>query len=183
MARFATCKLADLLYWRGKSPAKVGGLIVSVAEKTTKKGDLMAQLVLEDSDGSFEMVVFPRKWAEVKSCVTVGLACIVEGRMGDREPRNFIVDALTPLDEAAAKEAGLVRIRLRTDLIGAPFNVKDFAMALRDCRGNSPVLLELADDKESCVLSLADYRVESGAAKLLERLGEVVPLAALEVVC
>ena len=102
--------------------------------------------------------------------------------MGDREPRNFIVERLTPLSEA--NDVGIVRIRLRMGVASRELNVRDFARALRDCRGPSPVLLEFQDDRDSCVVYLNDFRVDSSVPDLLRRrLAEVVPSEALEVVC
>lgn len=107
---------------------------------------------------------------------------MVEGRMGDREPKNFIVERLMPLSEAG--DSGIVRIRLRLNLVPRELNVRDFAKALRDCRGASPVLLEFLDDRDSCVVYLNDFRVDPSVPSRLEtRLSEIVPLEALEVVC
>ena len=101
---------------------------------------------------------------------------------GDREPKNFIVERLTPLSEA--EDAGIVRIRLKVNLVPQALNVRDFARALRDCRGTSPVLLEFQDDRDACVVYLNDFRVDpSVPGRLQSRLAEVVPLEALEVVC
>ncbi len=182
MARFTNCTIEDLACWQSSLPARVGGILLSSTEKSTKKGSLMGLLVIEDSEASMEMVVFPKTWEQVKPQIAIGTPFIAEGKMGDREPRNFIVDRLITIDDAAAREAGLVRIRLRADLAPS-INVKEFAVALRDCRGNSPVLLELADEKESCVIYLKDFCVNSAEpVQLMDRLSMVAPSAALEVV-
>ena len=183
MLNFTTCTIQDLPCWRGDIPARVGGILLSVVEKTTKKGKQMGILTMEDSEESLEMVVFPGSWETVKGQVEVGLPCVVEGRMGDREPRNFIVDKLIPLKDMASSEEAIVRIRLRADLISYSFDVKSFAVALRDCQGRSPVLLELTDERDSCVLYLKDFRVERNLDRLSDTLARVVPAEALEVVC
>ncbi|MDO4786089.1 MAG: DNA polymerase III subunit alpha [Fretibacterium sp.] len=182
IGRFTNCSIADLPYWQGRTAPKVGGILLSVTEKTTKKGAAMGQMLLEDSNSSIEMVAFPRTWEAVKPQARLGVPCVVEGRMGDREPKNFIVERLTPLSEAG--DSGIVRIRLRLNLVPRELNVRDFAKALRDCRGASPVLLEFLDDRDSCVVYLNDFRVDPSVPSRLEtRLSEIVPLEALEVVC
>ena len=76
------------------------------------------------------------------------------------------------------------RIRLKVNLVPQALNVRDFARALRDCRGASPVLLEFQDDRDACVVYLNDFRVDpSVPGRLQSRLAEVVPLEALEIVC
>ena len=182
IGRFTNCSIADLPRWQGRTAPRVGGILLSASEKTTKKGAVMGQLLLEDSNSSIEMVAFPRVWESVKAQVQVGAPFVVEGRMGDREPKNFIVERLTPLSEA--EDAGIVRIRLKVNLVPQALNVRDFARALRDCRGASPVLLEFQDDRDACVVYLNDFRVDpSVPGRLQSRLAEVVPLEALEVVC
>ena len=73
---------------------------------------------------------------------------------------------------------------MKVNLVPPELNVRDFARALRDCRGASPVLLEFQDDRDACVVYLNDFRVDpSVPGRLQSRLAEVVPLEALEVVC
>ena len=179
--KYATCTIEDLSCWKSSIPAKVGGIILSVTDKLTKSGNSMGLMNLEDSDGSIEMVSFPRDWELLKGKIQIGEPYIVEGKMGDREPRNLIVQKLMPLKEIAPGSPELVRIRLRADLVPEDLDFKDFAVALKDCPGRSPVLLELTDDRELCVLSLQGINV--GAPDSLQaRLTEVVPSAAFEIV-
>ena len=177
--KYANCSIAELPLWRGKTAPKVGGLILSVSEKTTKKGDLMGVLLLEDSESSISMVAFPRTWAKVKESARVGVPCVAEGKMDDRE--QLLLDKLTPLSDFSEQDPQIVRIRLRVNLV-PQFDVKNFARALRGCRGASPILLELRDDHDACVLYLNDFRVDARSPERLhERLLEAVPAEALEV--
>ncbi|MDR1874058.1 MAG: DNA polymerase III subunit alpha [Synergistaceae bacterium] len=179
--KYATCTIEDLSCWRGSGPAKVGGIILSVTEKVTRNGAAMGLLTLEDSDGGIEMVSFPRDWEALKGQVKIGEPYIVEGTLGDREPRNLIVRKLTPLNALDSDDAGMVRIRLRADLVPEKLDFRDFAVALKDCAGRSSVLLELMDERDSCVLLLSEFRV-NGAGPIQERLAGVVPAGAFEVV-
>jgi DNA polymerase III alpha subunit len=135
----------------------------------------------EDSDSSIEMVCFPRAWETLKTRIQVGRPYIAEGKIGDREPKNFIVQKLTLLEEGFSPDSpNFVRIRLRADLVPEKLDFKDFAVALKDCPGNSPVLLELLDEHDSCVLALQGVSVGKPSAVQL-RLAEVVPSEAFEV--
>jgi hypothetical protein len=100
--------------------------------------------------------------------------------MADREPKSFIVQKVLPLSGLPADEPGFVRIRLRADLLSGEVNFKKIAVALKDCPGKSYVLLELADERESCVLSLREVRV-GDAGTVQESLAGVVPPEAFEV--
>jgi DNA polymerase III alpha subunit len=152
-----------------------------VTDKLTRAGKPMGIINLEDSDGSVEMVSFPAAWETMKAQVQIGKPYIAEGKMGDREPRSVILDRLTPLGGIGADAPELVRIRLRADALPQDLSFKSFAVALRDCSGRSPVLLELADERDSCVLSLQGFNV-TDADSVRTRLAEVVPPGAFEVV-
>jgi DNA polymerase-3 subunit alpha len=179
--KYATCTIEELPYWKNSAPAKVGGIILSVTDKLTRTGKSMGIINFEDSDGSVEMVSFPNSWEAVKAQIQIGKAYIAEGKMGDREPKSFILDRLTLLEGIGGDVPELVRIRLRADALPKELSFKNFAVALKDCSGRSPVLLELADERDSCVLSLQGFNV-TGADSVRERLAEVVPSGAFEVV-
>jgi len=57
--RFATCPIEGLPNLRDKSAIKVAGVIENLRIKRTKRGEKMAVLVLEDTSGSTEVVLFP----------------------------------------------------------------------------------------------------------------------------
>jgi DNA polymerase-3 subunit alpha len=180
--KYATCTIEDLPCWKGSGPARVGGIILSVTDKVTKNGAAMGLLALEDSDAGIEMVSFPKDWENLKGQVKIGDPYIVEGTLGDREPRNLIVRKLTRLDDIAPGDAGFVRIRLQANMVPPQLDFRDFAVALKDCAGRSSVLLELMDERDSCVLSLSEFRVDE-TAPLQDRLAEVIPSGAFEVIC
>ena len=57
--RFATCDTAGLAERADKEEVRVCGIVAGLKELTTKKGDRMAFVTLEDLSGFVEMVVFP----------------------------------------------------------------------------------------------------------------------------
>ncbi|MCR5347922.1 MAG: DNA polymerase III subunit alpha [Fretibacterium sp.] len=178
LSKFTNCLIADLPLWTGKIKPKVGGILISVSEKTTRKGDAMGVMLLEDSEVSVPMVAFPKTWARIRDKAMSGSVCVVEGRMDDRE--QLIVENLTLLDDLKDQEPCLVNVTLRVNLIPG-LNVKELARALRDCRGPSPVLLGLRDDRDSCAVYLDGYRVMPSPGRVKECLAAVVPEEALEV--
>jgi len=178
--KYATCTIEELPFCRGDISVKVGGIILSVADKLTKAGRSIGIMNLEDSENSIEMVAFSRDWETLKDHIEVGESYIVEGKVGEREPKNFIVQRVVPLKDAPKDNFEIVRICLRTPLLPEELDFKEFAKALKDCPGKSPVLLEFVDERESCVLSLREMRVGSADA-VRERLACVVPPEAFDV--
>jgi DNA polymerase-3 subunit alpha len=179
--KYATCTIEELSFWTGSIPAKVGGIILSVTDKVTKSGKSMGVMNFEDSDSNIEMVCFPRDWEVLKTQVQVGRPYIAEGKIGDREPKNFIVQKLSLIEENFSSDSPeFVRIRLRADLVSEKLDFKNFAVALKDCPGRRSVLLELMDERDSCVLALQGINVGNPSALQL-RLAEIVPPEAFEV--
>ena len=187
IVRHTNCSVSDLPNWRGRTKARVGGILMSVSERTTKKdGKSMGILLLEDAEASVEMVAFPAVWTEIRGKSQIGSPCVVEGKMDDRE--QLRVENLTPLNELADSLPATVRIRLRMDLMPRMaerrLDVNHLARALRECRGPAPVLLEMKDDRDLCVLYLKNFSVDPRVpARIMKELSSVVPAEALEVVC
>lgn len=94
------------------SPIKVGGMITSFRKITTKKGDMMAIIQLEDTTGKGEVVAFPKTYAKLADQLIEGRVLVVHGklekRMGDMQVVVENVEGMT-LEElqALAKKEGL----------------------------------------------------------------------------
>jgi len=71
----------------------IAGLITSVSEKTTRRGDKMGVFVLSDRDGEIECVVFPRAWKSTAIACGEGSIVKVTGRAQFRDAgMNVLVD-------------------------------------------------------------------------------------------
>ncbi|MFH0838187.1 MAG: DNA polymerase III subunit alpha [Patescibacteria group bacterium] len=92
------------------SPIRVGGMITDFRKITTKKGDMMAMIQLEDTTGKGEVVAFPKSYAKLASELIEGRILIVHGklekRMGDMQVVVDNVEGMTleELQELAKKE-------------------------------------------------------------------------------
>jgi DNA polymerase III subunit alpha len=63
----------------------VGGLATSVRTNTTRKGDMMAMLQLDDTRGLAEVMVFPRVYARCATCVREDAVLKVRGKVEMKE--------------------------------------------------------------------------------------------------
>jgi DNA polymerase-3 subunit alpha len=63
----------------------VGGLATSVRTNTTRKGDMMAMLQLDDTRGLAEVMVFPRVYAKCAGCVREDAVLKVKGKVEMKE--------------------------------------------------------------------------------------------------
>ena len=63
----------------------VGGLATSVRTNTTRKGDMMAMLQLDDTRGLAEVMVFPRVYTKCSGCVREDAVLKVKGKVELKE--------------------------------------------------------------------------------------------------
>ncbi|HET7478634.1 MAG TPA: DNA polymerase III subunit alpha [Rubrobacteraceae bacterium] len=77
--------VSELEGYRDGAVVWVGGLATSVRTNTTRKGDMMAMLQLDDTRGLAEVIVFPRVYASCASCVREDAVLKVKGRVETKE--------------------------------------------------------------------------------------------------
>lgn len=72
----------------------VCGIARNVTQRTTKNGDLMAVLKLEDLTGEIDVVVFPKTYEKAKSAVIEDEKLFIRGRYDDTDDRGAKVIAM-----------------------------------------------------------------------------------------
>ena len=77
--------VSDLEGCRDGAIVWVGGLATSVRTNTTRKGDMMATLQLDDTRGFAEIMVFPRVYARCAECVREDAVLKVKGKVEMKE--------------------------------------------------------------------------------------------------
>jgi DNA polymerase-3 subunit alpha len=77
--------VSDLEGCRDGTIVWVGGLATSVRANTTRKGDMMAVLQLDDTRGFAEVMVFPRVYARCAECVREDAVLKVKGKVEMKE--------------------------------------------------------------------------------------------------
>lgn len=78
----------------------VGGIIESVKEITTKKGDKMAFLSLSDFSGSTEAVVFPKLYQKNRDLLQEDAIVAVKAKVSERDgTKSIIIEGIKPLSE------------------------------------------------------------------------------------
>jgi len=77
--------VSDLDHCRDGAMVWVGGLATSVRTNTTRKGDMMGMIQLDDTRGLAEVMVFPRVFAKCGDCVREDAVLKVKGRVERKE--------------------------------------------------------------------------------------------------
>jgi DNA polymerase III subunit alpha len=74
---------------------RVAGLVTSVRPYMTKTNKPMGFVTLEDIQGNFDLVLFPRTWERTREILTVGQIVIVEGKVDtNSSPPKILVDTV-----------------------------------------------------------------------------------------
>ncbi len=85
---------------KDKVPYTVGGLIETVTIKTTKRGDTMAFVTLEDLYGELEVIVFPRDYTRFKDKLIKDSKVLIKGNASVSETEaKLILSELYTIDE------------------------------------------------------------------------------------
>ncbi len=124
----------------------LAGVVTSVTKKTTKKGDEMAFVVLEDAGGTIEVIVFPKQFEANGRYLGVGKGICVEGELNVREGEavKLVANRMVPLMtneeyEANPPTAPNKKLYLRVPSMEAP--VTAAILQILSCvKGKSEVL-------------------------------------------
>ncbi len=94
-----------------KDVVSVLGIIRKIVRKTTKKGDDMAFLTLEDYYGELEVVLFPKVYESAAMCLGIDRAVYVTGTLSTREDDGVkvLANAVVSLVSNGAYQGHLVR--------------------------------------------------------------------------
>jgi DNA polymerase-3 subunit alpha len=180
LRRKTDCAVAELERRREGEVVTVGGIVGNIKQLTTKKGEPMVFLRLDDVTGSGEVVVFNSVYAAARDLCAVDQILVVKGRVDHKQEGETKLIAL----EVAAFDATPVRreVRLRVDARSARAGiVRELALLLREYPGEAPVYLAMEMSTGSRVLELGPgFRVAPNAdffAEVKTLLGEaaVVP--------
>ena len=135
----------------------LGGLLVQQRRITTKGGDPMAFLLLEDMTGQVEVVVFPRTYGRVAAALEgVSPVVLVTGKLQrrDDEPK-VIAEEIKALTEQSSTKVYLRVPENDSRLLGR------LRATLQLCHGPAPVYLCFAKPKKT-LLTHSEYWVDPG---------------------
>ncbi|HEX7084295.1 MAG TPA: DNA polymerase III subunit alpha [Gaiellaceae bacterium] len=132
--------LAELDRRRDGEVVTVGGIVAAVRQMTTKKGDPMVFLRLEDVTGSVEAVVFNTTYQQTRELCVVDRVVVLKGRVDRKEGETKVVALELDAFEAVAEKRP---VRLKIDATRARAGlIRELADLIRDFPGESPVYVD-----------------------------------------
>jgi DNA polymerase III subunit alpha len=179
LRRKTDCQLIDLERRRDGETVTVGGIVSAVKQLTTKKGEPMVFLRLDDFTGGAEVVVFNSVYGSARELCEVDRILVVKGRIDHKQEGETKLLA----QEVSAFEATPERseVRLRVDARRAPAGlIRELAGVVRDFPGEAPVIVSLETSEGARTLQLGpEFKVRPEAdffAEVRALLGEAAVL-------
>jgi DNA polymerase-3 subunit alpha len=146
LAEFCSATASGLSGMQQGSAAVVAGMITRVRPLTTKRGDRMAMLTIEDKTGSVDAVVFPDAFGEYGSMIEKDKTLLFSGAVDQsRAQPSLQVQSAYPITNAPAHLATRVEVLLENLSDETPQacteRMRSLADALRDAtKRASPTL-------------------------------------------
>ncbi len=116
--------VAELAELPDRREVVAGGILTAVTTRTTRQGNIMAQVTLEDTTGAIAVSVFPKWYDACRLHLQKDRLVVIKGRINVRErpgdddetPASVEVQAeeIKPLGQRAAPRAPAVHVRLRS---------------------------------------------------------------------
>jgi DNA polymerase-3 subunit alpha len=137
----------------------IGGIVSSLRHMTTKRGDAMVFLRVEDVTGAIETVVFNSTYDKARELCTTDRILIVKGRIDRKEGETKFVALEIAAFEAVPEKR---EVRLRIDATKAAAGmIRELAALIKDFPGESPVYADLITSQGKKVYAFGpQYKVQ-----------------------
>jgi DNA polymerase-3 subunit alpha len=142
LRRRTDCTIAELERRRDGEVVTVGGIVSSLKQLTTKKGEPMVFAAVEDVTGGAEVVAFNSVYAQSRELLVPDRVLVIKGRIDHKQQGETKLIAL----EIAAFEATPDRreVRLKVDArIAQAGLIRELGDLVRRYPGEAPVLLDV----------------------------------------
>ena len=160
LRRKTDCALAEVERRRDGEVVVVGGIVSGLKQVTTKRGEPMVFVLLDDPTGSAEVVVFNSTYTAARDHLEADRVLVVKGRVDHKQAGETKLVALEvrPFEAVQARREVRLRIdarRARAGLIG------ELASVVRDFPGEALVVVDLDTSLGERTLALGPgYRVK-----------------------
>jgi DNA polymerase-3 subunit alpha len=163
LRRKTDCPLTEVERRRDGEIVVVGGIVSGLKQVTTKRGDPMVFVALDDQTGSAEVVVFNSTYAAAREYLEPDRILVVKGRVDHKQAgeTKLIAMEVTPFEASSTRR----EVRLRIDARRAPAGlIRELAALVENHPGDAPVYVDLETSLGERTLALGPgYRVSPDA--------------------
>ncbi len=177
LQRYASATNSDFSAGRkGPGDHAIGGIVSQYREMITKKGDKMARFMLEDSEGTLEVIAFPKTFEKVRHVLVSDEPILCSGVVkneGNAEAPEWklLLESAAPLSELRQQKTTRVDIHLNADQATHEMIDELKTILANTTRGNCRAVIRLKIPMRSeIVVPLPDAWDVSPTEDLLTRL-------------
>jgi DNA polymerase-3 subunit alpha len=158
LRRKTDATIAELERRRDGEVVTVGGIVSSLRQLTTKRGEPMVFLRLDDVTGGTECMVFNSTYEKARELCVADRILIVKGRVDHKEGETKLVAMEVAAFEAVAEQR---EVRLRIDATRTRAGIiRELRDLIRDFPGEAPVFVDCVTSQGRKTLALGSaYRV------------------------
>ncbi|HEX3267035.1 MAG TPA: DNA polymerase III subunit alpha [Gaiellaceae bacterium] len=159
LRRKTDATLAELERRRDGEIVTVAGIVSALKQLTTKKGEPMVFMRLDDVLGSAEVVVFNSVYAASRELLLADAVLVVKARIDHKEGETKLI-ALEVTAFEATPERKEVRLKLDARRARAGL-IRELATVVKDFPGEAPVVLDLVTSEGPRTFQFGpDYKVK-----------------------
>jgi DNA polymerase-3 subunit alpha len=159
LRRKTDATLAELERRRDGEVVTVAGIVSALKQLTTKKGEPMVFMRLDDVLGSAEVVVFNSVYAASRELLLADAVLVVKARIDHKEGETKLI-ALEVTAFEATPERKEVRLKLDARRARAGL-IRELAAVVKDFPGEAPVVLDLETSEGPRTFQFgSDYKVK-----------------------
>ena len=144
------------------------GIVNSYREVTTKKGDRMAYITLEDTNGIIEAIIFPDLLSKNISILKSDKPLVVNGSVEKLEDGTAKIRAknITLLEDITREMDKMVTIKVNCEIFKKD-DLKKLKDVLFSIKGKSKVSIELRLNGEKSLIHVQDMRIDHNKLHIL----------------
>ena len=159
LRRRTDATLAELERRRDGEVVTVAGIVSALKQLTTKKGEPMVFMRLDDVLGSAEVVVFNSVYAAARELLVPDAVLVVKARVDHKEGESKLIAMEVSAFEATPERR---EVRLKLDARRARAGIiRELAALVRDFPGEAPVVVDLVTSEGPRTFQFGtDYRVK-----------------------
>jgi DNA polymerase-3 subunit alpha len=157
---------------RDKDTITIAGVVSSLTERLTKKKDVMCNIVLEDLQGSIDIIFWPDVYKKFYEILHADEPIVLQGTIdvqstGENGDENFklIAQDVTALAKALENPYKQVRFMVDADKI-TPEGITSLNEAIKKYRGKYESYIHIVNGKSETIVNLGD----AGRIDICERL-------------
>jgi DNA polymerase-3 subunit alpha len=177
LQRYASATTSDFPAGKkGVGDEAIGGIVSQYREMITKKGDKMARFMLEDAEGTLEVIAFPKTFEKVRHVLVSDEPILCSGAIkneGNSEAPEWkmLLESAAPLSELRQQKTSRVDIHLNADQ-ATHDQIDELKTILANAtRGNCQAIIRLKiPSRSETLVALPDAWDLSPTEDLLTRL-------------